>query len=484
MTLLPTGAHPVPVDVSLVPELSGLFAPTTAERDIGPLEVVGELPPELDGTYLRNGPNPRFTPIGSYTYPLDGDGMIHAVRIDDGRVSYSNRFVETPALRAEERAGHALWSGLMTMYRPDATEVGAGLAGTRKDLPDINVVRHAGRTLALAEAAPPFALSPELATLGRETFGGALPAGITAHPKIDPRTGELLVFCYGIEAPFLTWSVVGPDGTIRRTPTVVDGVERPTMIHDMAITDRFVVLVVAPYYFDIAAAMSGGSLLTWRPEDGTRIALVPRDGSPTRWLATDAFWCWHLANAFDDGPAPGGAGGAGPGPDGAVVVDYVQWDRPGTDDPADEQHAMLVRARLDLGRGTVVRTPAHDRRVEFPRIDDRVLGRRHDRVATIATRPDDPQLADTLVVTDLAGGHDAHWRAPELALGEPVHLPRPGDPDPGHGWWATLAVDRREDVSWFLVLPADDPAAGPVARVRIPVRVPLGLHGVWLPSNR
>jgi carotenoid cleavage dioxygenase len=473
VTLLPTGAHPVPVDVSLVPELSGLFAPTTAERDIGPLEVVGDLPPELDGTYLRNGPNPRFTPIGSYTYPLDGDGMVHAVRIENGRVSYANRFVETPALRAEERAGHALWSGVMAMYRPDAAEVGAGLAGTRKDLPDINIVRHAGRTLALAESAPPFALSPELATLGRETFGGALPAGITAHPKVDPRTGELLVFCYGIEAPFLTWSVVGPDGAVRRPPTVVDGAERPSMIHDMAITDRFVVLIVAPYYFDIAAAMSGGGLLTWRPEDGTRIALVPRDGSPTRWLATDAFWCWHLANAFDEGPAP----------DDAVVVDYVQWDRPETDDATAEQNAVLVRARLDLSRGTVVRTPAHDRRVEFPRIDDRLLGHRHDRVATIATQPDDPQLADTLVVTDLAGGHDVHWRAPELALGEPVHLPRPGDPDPGHGWWATLAVDRRDDVSWFLVLPADDPAAGPVARVRIPVRVPLGLHGAWLPST-
>jgi carotenoid cleavage dioxygenase-like enzyme len=156
------------------------------ETDAADLPIEGELPLELDGVYLRNGPNQRFTPLGSYVYPLDGDGMVHGMWLSEGRARYANRFVQTEALRAEEQAGRALWGGLLTGLIPDASEVGPVLAGQPKTLPDINVVRHAGRLLALAEADCPYCLSPTLQTLGRETFDGMLPAGITAHPKVDP----------------------------------------------------------------------------------------------------------------------------------------------------------------------------------------------------------------------------------------------------------------------------------------------------------
>ncbi|MEV4451032.1 carotenoid oxygenase family protein [Streptomyces mirabilis] len=71
-------------------------------------------------------------------------------------------------------------------------------------MPDINVVGHGGRILALAESACSFRVSPGPDTLGKKTFGGALPSGITAHPKTDPLTGEMAVFCYGLEPPWLT----------------------------------------------------------------------------------------------------------------------------------------------------------------------------------------------------------------------------------------------------------------------------------------
>ena len=130
----------------------------------------------MDGVYLRNGPNPRFSPVGAYLYPLDGDGMVHAIRISEGRAGYSNRFVRTPALIAEERAGHALWGGIMSPP-PAADVVGPELAGTRRDLPDVNIVRHGNRLLALAESANPNGLGTDLSTRGRETFAGALPSG-------------------------------------------------------------------------------------------------------------------------------------------------------------------------------------------------------------------------------------------------------------------------------------------------------------------
>ena len=129
----------------------------------------------------------------------------------------------------------------------------------------------------------------------------------------------MVVFCYHFEPPFLTWSTIRPDGT-GDPPAPVTGVDRPVMIHDMAVTERYVVLVVAPLYFDLAAAMSGGSVLAWRPEDGTRIALVPRDGGPVRWFHDEAFWVWHTANAHEE--------------NGTVVLDYAEWPHPAGLTPA------------------------------------------------------------------------------------------------------------------------------------------------------
>ncbi len=466
-------------DAGIDPHLSGLFAPTTSEVDVHDLRITGELPAELDGDYLRNGPNPRFSPLGRYVYPLDGDGMVHRVRIRDGRASYSNRFVRTPALVVEEAAGRALWPGIAGFaHRPDADEVGPVLAGTAKELPDINVVRHGGKLLALAESAPPFALADDLATLGRETYGGDLPAGMTAHPKIDPRTGELVVFCYHLTAPHLTWSVVGPDGTVTRPPTVVDGVDRPVMIHDMALTETYVVLVLAPLFFDLTAAFRGGSPLSWEPDQGTRIALVPRDGGPVRWLHTDAFWMWHAANAHD---LPASDGGSQP----RVLLDFARWSQPGGLTPGRAAGA-LARLILDPATGSVTTTVLADRPMEFPRIDDRSLAAGHRVIGTALKTPGRPLpsgAADTLGWYDDRGGTFTTWNGGDLAVGEQTFIPRPGDPDPTHGWWTTIATDRTDLTSRLLIIPAADPAGGPVATVHLPQRVPLGLHGSWQPTE-
>lgn len=467
-------------DPTRVPHLLGSFAPVSEQVDIADLEVTGELPAALDGLYLRNGPNPRFTPIGSYLYPIDGDGMLHGVRLSAGRARYRNRFVRTPAMEAEERAGRALWGGLESMIMPDAGEVGPELAATFKDLPDINVVRHAGRLLALAESACPFRVDAALETVGREDFGGALPAGITAHPKIDPVTGEMVVFCYGLEPPYLTWSVIAPDGTVSRGPTPVEGVDEPMMIHDMALTARYAVLVLAPAFFDLNAAMAGGSFLDWRPERGTRVVLLPRDGGPPRWAADEAFWMWHTVNAYDENQAE----------DAPVVLDYVQWSRltvgGSASDAAQPLSGGLARARIDPASGSMARTLLDDSRVEFPRVDDRRLGRRH-RHAALATDTGRADLLpgeyDAIRWYDTETGAARVWTAGNLSVGEPVYAPEPGRESDESGYWMTFATDRTDQSSWFLVIPAQDPSSGPVARVRIPVRVPLGLHGCWLPTE-
>lgn len=472
------------------PYLSGRFAPVIEEIDAPDLEIRGELPSGLDGMFLRNGPNPRFTPIGSYLYPIDGDGMLHGVWLSSGKARYRNRFVRTPALVAEERAGRALWGGIESMILPREPDVPAPLVGTFRDLPDINVVRHAGRLLALAESACPFRMTPDLETIGRETFEGALPAGMTAHPKIDPTTGEMAVFCYALEPPFLTWSIVARDGTVARGPTPVPGVDEPVMIHDMALTARFLVLVLAPVFFDMEAAMAGGSMIAWRPERGTRVALIPRDGGPVRWAEDDAFWVWHTVNAHDVDPH------------GDVVLDYVQWDRLSLIDdpnaPRTPNTGGLTRAILNPAAGTMRRTRLDDVSVEFPRVDDRLIGRRHHRVA-LASRsgridlPHGEHDALRWYDTDRSDGPitATTWSDTDLSVGEPVYAPAgrdngiddDGPGTPAYGYWLTFAIDRTQDTSWLLVIPDEDPGSGPVARIRVPTRVPLGLHGNWTPTG-
>lgn len=470
-------AHPGLFDPATEPHLSGVFEPVVDEVDLTDLVVIGRLPDELDGTYVRNGPNPRFTPIGSYVFPLDGDAMVHAMTISGGRAGYSNRFVRTPALEVEEKAGRALWGGILSPL-PTAADVGPELAGTRRDLPDINVVRHGGRLLALAESANPFCLGSDLSTLGRETFAGALPVGITAHPKIDPRTGEMVVFCYQLEAPHLTWSTIDRAGVVTRAATEVPGIDRPVMVHDMAITDRYIVLVLAPLFFDLQALQRGGSPLSWEPDKPTRIALVSRDGGAVRWAECDPFWMWHAANAFDLSDATGD--------DGRVVLDYVQWTTPGMDVSAPPPTGGFVRAVIDPRTGWISRDPLDDRPVEFPRIDDRSIGQRHDLVA-VGAKTGRHELTsgayDGLRFYTPSSGAAVDWSEGDLAVGEPAFAPRPGDASPSSGWWLTFAIDLVDRTSWFLVFPAADPGAGPVARIRLPVRVPLGLHGNWLPTQ-
>jgi carotenoid cleavage dioxygenase-like enzyme len=471
----PTAPLP-PSPVRDNPHLAGVFAPVSAEVDVPGLDVIGSLPPGLHGAYVRNGPNPRFSPLGSYVYPLDGDGMVHRVVIGDGIARYTNRFVRTPALRAEEVAGRALWAGITDPYVPGPSAVGPTLAGTVRELPDINVVRHAGKLLALAESNRPYRLAPDhLGTLGAETFGGSQPAGITAHPKIDPRTGEMVVFCYHLGPPYLTWATIAPDGS-GSPPAPIDGVGRPVMIHDMALTERYVVLILAPLFFDPLAARTGGSLLSWEPDEGTRLAVVPRDGGPVRWCEDEAFWVWHAAGAYELHDRATGN---------PIVLDYVQWNGPGLTPGEAPGHGRLARALIDHGAGTLRRQVLADDRVEFPRIDDRRLTGHHDVIATAGTsgrRRQAPSGPDTLHWHTPDTGGCVSWYAAGLVVGEAAFAPDPGAPGPGSGWWLTFATEPTTGESWLLVIPADDPAGGPQARIRMPVRVPLGLHGSWLPT--
>jgi carotenoid cleavage dioxygenase len=339
----------------------------------------------------------------------------------------------------------------------------------------VNVVRHAGHLLALEEGAPPYEMSPTLDTLGRYDFGAQLPAGITAHPKIDPLTGEMIVFRYDVTAPFLTWATVGPDGAVTHPPVTVDGVDEAYMIHDFAITARYVVLVIAPLQLDVNAMLSGHHPLIWKPELGTRIALIPRDRQgPIRWAHGDAFWAWHYANAFD-------------GDGGVVHVDLPWTTAPSIILSAQERHGFagsFARATIDPTRGSIDVHHLDTNVLEFPRIDDRRLGARH-RYVTVAGRSADPAVKpaehDQLHRYDMTSGDSVRYDA-HAALGEAVFAARDGGHDELDGYYLAYATDLATNDTSLLVFDAATFPSPPVAKVRVPRRVPNGLHGNWFPA--
>jgi carotenoid cleavage dioxygenase-like enzyme len=468
------------VDPATIAELSGRFEPVSAEIDAAELPVQGELPRDLVGAYFRNGPNPRFTPLGSYTYPLEGDAMVHGLWLDEGRARYANRWVRTRGMAAEERAGRALYGGMLTPAFVDADLIGAEPDPGwpfRLD-PFINVVCHAGRYLALEEGTPPYEITPDLGTVGLYDFGGAL-TGMCAHPKVDPVTGEMVLFRYDVEQPYLAWAVVGPDGTVTRPLTPVPGVDQGFMVHDFAITEHYVVVVIGPGVLDMDAMLSGGAVLQWRPELGTRVVVIPRDGSnDVRWIDTEAFWVWHFANAYETDEAG----------ELRIVVDFPWWSALGfVTGGSQPVHGSLVRATLDPVRRRIDLVHVDERGTEFPRIDDRLLGHPH-RSLTVVGSSGRAELArgehDLLIRYDMASGESQTFDCGAV-IGEVAFAPRPGGSEELDGYYLAFASSLGADRSArFLVWDAADFPNPPVAEVAIPHRVPNGLHGNWFPANR
>jgi carotenoid cleavage dioxygenase len=410
------------------------------------LPVSGTLPPELHGSFLRNGPNPR-TPSPHW---FIGDGMVHGLSFADGRATvYRNRWVRT-------RPGNFI--------EPDGTRnLEASKANT-------HVVRHAGKILALVEVSLPYELTPDLETVGPWDFDGRLTTPMTAHPKACPITGELHFFGYDFQPPFLTYHVVDAAGRLTTSRAVET--KGSTMMHDFNLSERFVVFMDLPLVFDVELAMTGKALpYRYDPSYGARLGVLCRDDphGEVRWFEIDPCYVFHPLNAHDDGNV--------------ITIDVARYaeldeDRIGRDD------AVLWRWTIDQAAGTVSERQLDDRRCEFPRIDDRLVGRPADRGWVANVPPaDEPGQAGAITAYDLTtGASRTHRFGPGQVPGEAVFAPaddRPGGP----GWLLTYVFDPARGASDLVVLDADDVDGAPVAEVHLPVRVPYGFHGSWLPTG-
>ena len=442
------------------PFLAGNLAPVHEEVTVTDLRVTGSIPTELTGRYLRNGPNPAGA-VDEKTYHwFLGHGMVHGVRLDAGKATwYRNRWVRTKDVcdvlggtppPSDWPAGHPSFSA------------------------NTSVIGHAGRTFAIVEGgSAPVELGYELDTLRVSSFEGTLPHAFSAHPKRDPKSGELHVMAYywawGNQVQYL---VVGTDGRVRKQIDIP--LPGGPMLHDLAITEKYVLIFDLPCVFNLDSAMKGVRFpYFWDHAYEARIGFLPREGvaSDVRWVSIDPCYIFHPMNAYDDGDE--------------VVLDAVRhpkmFDRerrgPSEGDP------VLTRWRLNVATGAVRETTIDDRPQEFPRIREDLMGLpyRYGYAAGIGGG----FAQDTLVKTDHHTGRVvARSDQPRFGYGEPVFVARAGGAAEDDGWVLALRHDTVSDTSDLAIFDAAALDADPVAVVNLPVRVPNGFHGNWVPDGQ
>lgn len=449
------------------PHLSGNFAPIGAEIDAPELTVIsGRIPEDLSGVYMRNGPNPRFRPA-SYIYPLEGDGMVHAVFFDAGRARYRNRFVRTRSFMVEDQAGHAVYGGIMDPTPLDPAALGS-VSDPFKQSAFIGVIQHGERLLALGEAEPAWELSMGLETLGPWTAGTGQPLDIGAHTRVHPVTGDLFGLTYDALHPAVHIHRIGPHGRLLRSFEIA--LAAPSMIHDFILTELHIVLLIGPAVFDMEAARRGESFIQWRPEIGTRIAVMDLDGGATRWIEAEAFFVFHFANGFERGSE--------------IVIDYVRHERLSLGHGGAHLPPTLHRLTIDLLSMRMTDTVLFGSAVEFPRIDDRRIARSN-RFIYLPTLT--PSLGQTTVASatfncllcvDTETGKTRQHDFGHQIAGEAVFIPRGAHEQ--DGCVASFLYDPVNGTSDFVLLDAARIDAEPVAVIRMPQRVPQGLHGAWI----
>jgi carotenoid cleavage dioxygenase len=456
--------------------VEGLLAPVDDELEFSELPVEGEIPEGLRGTYLRNGPNPAFQPHPGY-HLWDGDGMVHALTFGDEGVSYRNRWVRTEGLALERKAGRALFGGLQSRVTPPPELVGD--FGAIKNVANTAIVRHAGRYLALWEAGHPTVLTPELDTVGTESFAGRLKGPMTAHPKIDPENGELLFFGYSAFPPYLRYHEADAAGKLLRSVEI--DLPGPVMMHDFVTTRDHAVFIDSPAVFDFSGFVRGDPMIRWQPELGTRIGAIPRGGSADdiRWIELDSCYVFHFLNAWSEGDRIHITGCASDW----LVIDYKNEVIP---DGVDH-NAYLHRFTLDLAAGTCKKERIGELPGEFPKLPDALAGlkNRYGYLTSFSSGIDEGVSFDTLTKVDLETGSETHhFFGRDKVVGEPAFAPAAGGRAEDDGWIVSYVHEADGSASEFVVLDARNLADEPVARIPLPRRVPVGFHGNWITPER
>ena len=475
------------------PTFMTIDEPFRLEGDLFDLEVEGEVPAALDGTFYRVAPDPQFPPMMGGANPFNGDGCVSAFRFKGGHVDFQNRYVRTDRFKAERAARRSLFGHYRNAFTDDPS-----VKGVQRTVSNTNVVAHNGRLLAMKEDGPPYAMDPvTLETTGLWDFEGQMKAtSFTAHTKVDPATGDLVGYSYAAKGectPDIAFYTFDKRGKMTRE--VWFKAPHAAMIHDCAISEKYIVLPIIPHRSDLERLKAGGSHFQWDPKLDQVYGVLPRDGEAkdVRWFRAPNAFPGHVINAFDEG-----------GKlylDMPVADDNVFWffpDAEGRMPPPGSVGAKVIRwcfdmnSKSDRPEGQVI-SPLN---AEFPHIDDRYIGRpyRHAFLqAADPTKPYNPEKAgpimgfffNSYVHIDVATGKAKSWFAGDTSsTQEPVFAPKGPNAAEGEGYVLGVVNRRAENRSDLVVLDAQHVDDGPVATIKLPVRLKFGIHGNWVPASQ
>lgn len=475
--------------------LSDNFAPVD---ELPPTEcevIHGSLPSCLDGAYIRNGPNPQFLPRGPY-HLFDGDGMLHSVRISQGKATLCSRYIKTYKYTLERDAGAPLLPNVFSGFNGLAASAARGalsafriLAGQVNPangigLANTSLAYFGNRLYALGESDLPYAVrltsNGDIETLGRRDFDGKLLMSMTAHPKIDLETGEAFAFRSGPVPPFLTYFRF--DGNGNKQPDVpIFSMTRPSFLHDFGISSKYAI------FADIQIGMNpmqmifgGGSPVGSDPAKVPRLGIIPRyakDESEMKWFDVPGFNLIHAINAWDE-------------EDAIVMLAPNILSVEHTLERMDLIHALVEKVRIDLRTGIVTRNPVSARNLDFGVINPAYLGKKN-RFVYAAIGDPMPKISG-VVKLDVSGGERRECTVasriygPRCFGGEPFFVARePENPEAEEddGYVVSYVHDEMAGESKFLVMDAKSPVLDIVAAVKLPRRVPYGFHGLFVKES-
>lgn len=459
-----------------IPLYQGWSAPLRCESHIEDLEVIqGEVPVGLNGALFRCGPDRQYPPMTGDDIFIDGEGMAHMFRFEGGHVDYFSRWVRTERFVLQEKARRSLFGRYRNRYTNDPSVAGAhmGTANT-------NLIWHAGKLLCLKEDDLPYELDPAtLETRRKYDYEGTVKAvSMTAHPKVDWITNDLLTFSYQAKGDATTdvvFYVIGGDGKIKTE--IWFNMPWPAMVHDFAVTQTHAVFAFFPMMTDLEVLKSGGPFYQYHPDKQTMVAVVPRDGTAEdiRWFRGPNTTAGHMLNATNEGSK--------------VHLDLCLYQGncfPFFPTPKGETTPVvppiLTRLTMDLESNSdefaqTVLTPAP---CEMPRTDDRYQGRPYRYGFMICYRGGDG--TSVIGKLDLTTGEMTTWApGPNAGVQEPQFVPRAPDAPEGDGWLLVLVNRIDQNRSDLAIL--DAVTMEEVALLKLPIKVRATFHGTWAPDE-
>lgn len=459
-------------------------APMRVEADIAGLEVVqGEVPDHLSGTYYRVVCDRQWPSFMENDLFFNEDGMAMYFRFHKGRVDFRSRYVRTPRYEAENQASRALFGG----YRNPGTDE-ESVAGTRRGLANTNVFFHGGKLYASKEDSPPLLLDPvTLETVGEYSFEGALTSQTcTAHPKMDPRTGEMVFFGYaakGETTPDIAYYEADSTGRVIHETWFT--APYASMVHDFAVTQNYVIFPIIPLRSDQEWLERGEPHFQWDSEQDVHLGVLPRKGGPRqlRWFRAPNRFASHIMGASDDGRRIRIETPVSPGVFFPFFPDV-------TGAPFDPEAAKGYLSRWTIDMAAESDTFTEQRLMpypgEFPRMDDRFETLAYNwGVLALNHVPGQERVGSGfqwISAVDLTGRRapQVYYAGHDCSVGEPLFVPGSDDSAEGQGY-VMVVVGRHEEMrSDLVILDAQRLDAPPVATVALPIRLRRGLHGNWV----